>query len=174
MVLLIWLLTATGCDLNMRDQTRVEPFEASPFFAENQSARAWPAYTIPHGYPASPTGFTTGQSTAGELVTTLPISATAAVIERGQSQYAIFCSPCHGQSGDGDGLIVQHGFPAPPSFHSDRLRQVPVGHHFQIISHGLGKMYPYADRITPEDRWAIIAYIQAEIQANDIATGTPP
>src|SRR5262250_2365434 len=79
---------------------------------------------------------------------------------RGQERFNIYCSPCHSRTGDGNGMIVQRGFPAPPSYHIDRLRQAPVGHFFDVITQGYGIMYSYAQRVEPADRWAIAAYIR--------------
>ncbi|MBN8728722.1 MAG: cytochrome c [Xanthomonadales bacterium] len=90
-----------------------------------------------------------------------PIVPTLAVLQRGRERFDIYCAPCHGRSGDGAGMIVQRGFPAPPSYHTTKLRNAPDGHFYQVISHGYGAMYPYADRIAPADRWAIIDYIRA-------------
>jgi mono/diheme cytochrome c family protein len=89
----------------------------------------------------------------------LPV--TLALLHRGQERFNIDCAPCHGRSGNGDGMIVKRGFPAPPSYHSARLRQAPDSHFYEVITHGYGVMYPYADRVAPLDRWAIAAYIRA-------------
>jgi mono/diheme cytochrome c family protein len=86
---------------------------------------------------------------------------TRALLERGQERFRIYCTPCHSELGDGQGMIVQRGFPPPPSYHTDRLREVPVQHFYDVITQGYGAMYPFADRISPEDRWAIAAYIRA-------------
>jgi mono/diheme cytochrome c family protein len=108
----------------------------------------------------------------------LPI--TLPFVARGRNRYDVYCAPCHSRTGDGDGMIVRRGFPAPPSYHTERLRNAPDSHFFQVISNGYGVMYPYADRITPEDRWAIVAYIRAlqlsqhapatELDVQDVAT----
>ena len=95
------------------------------------------------------------------LVETFPFPITREVLERGRERFDIYCSPCHGRTGEGNGMIVQRGFPAPPSYHIDRLRQAPVGHFFDVITHGYGMMYPYAARVEVGDRWAIAAYIRA-------------
>jgi hypothetical protein len=97
----------------------------------------------------------------GKEVDAFPFPVTRAVLDRGRERYNIFCTPCHGWTGDGDGMIVQRGFRPPPSYHTDRLRQAPVGHFFSVITNGFGAMYPYGYRILPQDRWAIIAYIRA-------------
>ncbi|HEY6333373.1 MAG TPA: cytochrome c [Blastocatellia bacterium] len=90
-----------------------------------------------------------------------PIAVTPRLVSRGQERFNIFCSPCHSYLGDGQGMIVKRGFRQPPSFHIDRLRQAPVGHFFDVITNGFGAMPDYAEQITPQDRWAIIAYIRA-------------
>ncbi|MEP6706805.1 MAG: cytochrome c [Pyrinomonadaceae bacterium] len=94
-------------------------------------------------------------------VETLPFPVTAETVNRGQERYQIFCAVCHGMTGHGDGMIVRRGFRPPPSYHDDRLRQAPVGHFFDVITNGWGAMPSYAAQVTPQDRWAIIAYIRA-------------
>jgi mono/diheme cytochrome c family protein len=97
----------------------------------------------------------------GAYVQEIPMVVTRELLARGQERFNIYCSPCHGGSGYGDGMIVQRGFPTPPSYHIDRLRQAPPGYFFDVITNGYGLMYSYNDRVTPEDRWAIVAYIRA-------------
>jgi len=109
-----------------------------------------------------------------------PLPITLPFVARGRNRYDVYCAPCHSRTGDGDGMIVRRGFPAPPSYHTERLRNAPDSHLFQVISNGYGVMYPYADRITSEDRWAIVAYIRAlqlsqhapaaDLDAQDVAT----
>ena len=86
---------------------------------------------------------------------------TLELLTRGQERYRIYCTPCHSELGDGQGMIVQRGFPPPPSYHIDRLRQAPPQYFYDVISDGHGAMYPFADRVQPQDRWAIAAYIRA-------------
>jgi mono/diheme cytochrome c family protein len=86
---------------------------------------------------------------------------TIALLRRGQQRFNIYCSPCHGRAGDGQGVIVQRGFPAPPSYHTDALRNAPDQHFLDVIQNGYGVMYSYAERVPPPDRWAIVAYIRA-------------
>jgi mono/diheme cytochrome c family protein len=90
-----------------------------------------------------------------------PPPLTLALIQRGQQRYRIDCTPCHSELGDGHGMVVQRGFPAPPSYHIDRLRQAPTQHFYDVITHGYGAMYSFAGRVAPADRWAIAAYIRA-------------
>ena len=105
----------------------------------------------------------------------LPIPLTRQLLERGHERFDIFCSPCHGRTGYGDGMIVQRGFKAPPSFHSDRLRQAPAGHFFDVITNGFGVMYDLSDRIRVDDRWAIVAYVRALQQSqNSTLDDVPP
>ena len=97
----------------------------------------------------------------GAVADLFPFPITAADLSRGRERYNIYCSPCHDYTGSGNGMIVQRGFPAPPSFHIDRLRQAPAGHFFDVMTNGFGLMYSYASRVSPEDRWRIAAYIRA-------------
>jgi mono/diheme cytochrome c family protein len=103
---------------------------------------------------------------------------TLALLERGQQRYRIYCTPCHSELGDGNGMVVQRGFPHPPSYHSDRLRQATTQHFYDVITHGYGAMYSFAGRVAPDDRWAIAAYIRAlqlsqQASAADIASVRP-
>ena len=98
-------------------------------------------------------------------------NVTLALLERGQDRYRIYCVPCHSELGDGRGMIVQRGFPSPPSYHSDRLLQAPVQHFYDVITNGHGAMYSFAARVRPPDRWAIAAYIRA-LQRSQLATSS--
>lgn len=163
--LAIAVVVISGCRSEMYDQPRYEPYEASEFFDDGTSARPLVAGTVPRRDPRdqgkwSEELFTTGK-TAGTLAEGLPFPVNRAVLERGQERFRIFCTPCHGELGDGRGMIVQRGFNPPPSFHSDVVRQKPVGHYFDVMTRGFGTMYSYAARIPARDRWAIAAYIRA-------------
>jgi len=163
--LAVALAVLSGCRSEMYDQPRYEPYEASEFFDDGTSARPLVAGTVPRRDPRdqgkwSEELFTTGK-TAGKLAEALPFPVDRAVLERGQERFRIFCTPCHGELGDGRGMIVQRGFNPPPSFHSDVVRQKPVGHYFDVMTRGFGTMYSYAARIPARDRWAIAAYIRA-------------
>ena len=153
-------LQVTGCHQDMYDQVKKEPLEASTFFQDGRSARPLVPGTIARGELEVDTPMFTGKSN-GQLVSELPVPLTKDVLERGQSRFNIYCTPCHGKLGDGDGMIVTRGFRRPPSFHSERLRGMPVGHFFDVITHGFGVMPSYGKRISPEDRWAITAYVRA-------------
>jgi hypothetical protein len=164
----ICLLLVVGCRQDMHDQPRYEPLEGSAFFEDGRSARPRVEGTVARGHLRTDEHFYLGKSN-GELVNTLPFPVTREVLERGQERFNIFCSPCHGRVGNGQGMIVQRGFRQPPSFHIDRLREAPVGYFFDVITNGFGTMYSYADRIPPKDRWAIVAYIRA-LQLSQNAT----
>ena len=170
-VLLFWGLP--GSRSEMYDQPRFEPYEATEFFDDGTSARPLVAGTVPRRDPresgkSSDELFTTGKK-AGQLADSLPFPVDSALLDRGQDRYRIFCTPCHGELGDGRGMIVQRGFNPPPSYHSEELRKKPVGHYFDVMTRGFGTMYSYASRISARDRWAIAAYIRA-LQLSQHAT----
>ena len=114
----------------------------------------------------------------------LPFPVTAEVLARGQQRFNIYCSPCHGEVGDGNGMIVQRGFKHPPSYHIERLRKAPIGYFFDVMTNGYGAMPDYAQQVPPADRWAIAAYIralqlsqhatEADVPAGKQIASTPP
>ncbi len=146
--LLVALLVA-GCDQDMADQPRYDPLEKSSQFPDGMSARTPVAGTLARDTDLSP------------LSQAIPTPVTMELIQRGRERFEIFCTPCHGRSGDGRGVVVRHGFPAPPSYHQDRLRRAPDRHFYDVITNGYGAMYSYTARVSPADRWAIVAYIRA-------------
>jgi hypothetical protein len=159
------LVFLSGCGSELYNQPKYKTFAASDFFDDGSSARPLVAGTVPRGDPrergqASEELFTTGK-TAGKLAVEIPFHVDRSVLERGQERYRIFCTPCHSELGDGQGMIVRRGFNPPPSFHKDELRKEPIGHFFDVMTRGHGTMYSYAWRIPPRDRWAIAAYIRA-------------
>ena len=149
-----------GCRNEMHTQAKYRPLEKSDFFDDRMSARPLVAGTVARGQLQENTEFFTGKS-GTNLVDTLPVPLTMDLLRRGQQRFNVYCSVCHGMTGEGNGMIVQRGFPQPPSFHVDRLREAPVGHFYDVITRGYGIMYPYAVRVEPADRWAIAAYIRA-------------
>lgn len=165
---LLSLFLLTSCAGRMTDQQRYDPLEASTFYSDGKSARDLLPNTVARGQIITDTLLETGLAN-GAPSTTFPFRITQEVLLRGQERYNIYCSPCHGIDGYGDGMIVNRGFTPPPSFHDDRLRNVPPGYIFQVISNGFGAMYSYGDRIPVDDRWAIIAYIRA-LQRSQHAT----
>lgn len=155
-------LFSAGCRKDMHDQPKYRPLAASTFFEDGQSARMLVAGTIARGTLHTDDVLYTGvDPETNQPALTMPVEIDEALLERGRERYNIFCTPCHGATGEGNGMIVRRGFPAPPSFHVDRLRQSPDGHYFNVITNGFGRMYEYGTRVPVEDRWAIIAYIRA-------------
>jgi len=157
---LISLLLLTGCPPNMSDQPKYEVMEESTFFADGGASRPLPEGVLPRGYLRDNPLVYEG-TIDGQPATHFPEPVSMAMLERGQEQFNIYCIPCHGATGHGDGMIVQRGFPAPPSYHTEELREAPPGYLFQVITNGKGLMFPYDYRVEPEDRWAIVAYIRA-------------
>lgn len=167
---LVALLALAGCERVVRDmyaQPRYDPGEASTLWPDGKADRAPVAATVPHagGDLAATSSGRRGEQPlqaqhAAELRRVLP-PPTPALLRRGQQRYTIYCVPCHSPLGDGDGPVVRHGFPAPPSYHQARLREAPDRHFYDVITHGHGIMVSYADRLAPEDRWAVVAYIRA-------------
>jgi mono/diheme cytochrome c family protein len=156
----VLLLTACGCHRDMYDQPRFEPLEMSEFFVDQRSARPRVAGTIAYRAPAPGDVRQTGR-VADQLVDEIPIPVDLAVLRRGQERFNIYCSVCHGRTGVGDGMIVERGYKRPPTYHTDRLRGLPVGHFFEVITQGYGVMPSYATQVAVDDRWAIAAYIRA-------------
>jgi len=146
----------------MQIQPRYNPYDPSDFFADGRSVRQPVTGTVARSelVAGSDEVLYTGKLD-GKDVTAFPFPITRAVLERGRERFNIYCTPCHGMAGDGDGMIVQRGFQHPPSYHIQRLRDAPVGHFFDVITNGFGAMYSYGYRVPPRDRWAIIAYIRA-------------
>lgn len=156
------LFVCSGCRLDMHVQPRYNPYDPTEFFGDGQSARLPVAGTVARGdLTLGPNELLYTGKLNGQPSEVFPYPVTQDIVDRGRQRFDVFCSPCHGYGGDGDGMIVQRGFRHPPSFHDDRLRTEPAGHYFDVITNGFGVMYPYGYRVPPRDRWAIIAYIRA-------------
>lgn len=170
----ILLLATAGCRQDMYNQPKVKTYSASNFFDNGTSAQPIPPHTIEYHAARQNEAFYTGL-TDGVLLAQLPMRVTPALLERGRERYDIYCALCHGASGEGNGEIVQRGFPAPPTYHSERLRNAPIGHFYDVITNGYGVMYPYASRVEPGDRWAIAVYIRAlQLSQHAAANDLPP
>jgi hypothetical protein len=156
------LLALSGCRQDMHVQPRYNPYDPADFFEDGQSARLPVEGTVPRGdLKLGPNELLYTGKVNGQPSESFPFPVTREILDRGRERFNIYCSPCHGFSGDGDGMIVQRGFRRPPSLHEDRLRTAPAGHIFDVITNGQGVMYPYGYRVAPRDRWAIIYYIRA-------------
>lgn len=149
LTLLVGVVLLAGCNQAMEDQPRYDTYEEAALWPNRQSARMPVLGTVARGDPLQP------------APGTMPVALTRELLERGKKQYETFCTPCHGATGAGDGMVVQRGFPAPPSYHSTLLRQAPLKHFYDVIAEGYGVMYSYGARVRPDDRWAIAAYIRA-------------
>jgi mono/diheme cytochrome c family protein len=158
-VLFLLAAAVTACRQDMHDQPKDKPFRESTFFDDKRSARPFVSGTVARGALREDEVFFTGK-VGRDFVTEIPVKVTAELLERGKTEFQVFCSPCHGRTGRGDGMVVQRGFKKPPSYHTDQLRQMPVGYFYDVITNGFGAMSDYAAQVPPEDRWAIAAYVR--------------
>ena len=152
------LFIIAGCDhlhQDMGNQPKNKPLSPSDFFADGRSVRTPVENTV------SRSSLDNDQLMVTKESTMFPMPINEALLERGQERYRIFCSPCHGIQGDGNGMIVLRGMKRPPTYHQDRLRQAPNGYFYDVITNGFGQMYNYAAQVPPRDRWAIVAYVRA-------------
>ena len=160
LAIVVLSVAMAACRQDMHDAPRHDALEASSFFGDGRSARLPVANTVARGQLKEDPHLYQGKID-GQLADAFPMPVTAEVMARGQERFNVFCSPCHGRTGQGNGMIVQRGFRAPPSYHEDRLRNAPVGYFFDVMTHGFGAMQDYAAQVPVADRWAIAAYIRA-------------
>lgn len=160
------LLLISGCTrdwksqpISMWNESRYKPYEATTFFPDNSTSRPTVRGSVARGQLRTDEAFFNGTQN-GTLVTQFPFKLTAETLQRGKQRYEIYCAPCHGEGGAGNGMIIQRGFSKPPDYVEQRLVDAPVGHFYDVITNGYGSMYSYAARIPPRDRWAIAAYIR--------------
>ena len=165
-------LVFAGCENTLRqdmaNQPRQNPLSPSDFFADGRSERPALENTVVRGSVQDDALFVPKESNA------FPLPLTAELLERGQQRYGIFCTPCHGIQGDGMGMVAMRGMKHPPSYHQDRLRQVPNGYLYDVITNGFGAMYGYSAQISPRDRWAIVAYLRALQLSRNAPVGQLP
>lgn len=154
-------LLLSGCRQGMFNQQKLKPYRSSALWENESSARPLPAGTVPRGFLREDRAYFTGVGPDGKFVAELPLPLTKELLLRGKERYDIFCSPCHGRTGDGLGMIVQRGFKRPPSFHIDRLKAERIGYFFDVDTNGFGQMSGYAAQVPVRDRWAISAYVRA-------------
>jgi mono/diheme cytochrome c family protein len=164
-----------ACRQDMHDQPKFIPLRPSTFFDDGRSARPLADGTVARGQLDDDAAFYTGKGPDGKPLDAFPFPVTKEIVERGQERFNIYCTPCHGRLGNGDGMIVRRGFRRPPSYHIDRLRAVPNGYLYDVISKGFGAMPDYAAQIAPADRWAIVSYIRAlQLSQNASVKDAPP
>jgi hypothetical protein len=159
--------TSEGLEHGMENQPKANPMTESDFFSDGRVARPLVAGTVARGHLKADALFYTGKMN-GKDSEIFPFPITRAVLERGRERFDIQCALCHGRTGSGDGMIVQRGFPHPPSYHTEDFRKMPVGHYVDVMTNGFGTMYSAADRVSVADRWAIAAYIRV-LQASRTA-----
>jgi hypothetical protein len=169
---LLCAMAFSGCDMALRqdmaDQPKNRPLSPSAFFADGRSERPLVENTVPRGSLEDDV-YNVSKDYAG-----FPLSVDEKLLRRGEDRYKVFCTPCHGLQGDGNGMAAVRGMKHPPSYHIDRLRQAPNGYFYDVISNGFGVMYSYSERIAPRDRWAIIAYVRAlQLSRNAKASDLP-
>ena len=163
------LAASAACRQDMHDQPKYIPLRPSDFFGDGRSERPLLPGTIARGHLKDDVAFYTGKGPDGKPVDGFPFPVTKEVLDRGQQRFNIYCTPCHGHLGNGDGMIPSRGFRHPPTYHQDRLRKVPDGYIFDVITTGFGAMQDYSAQVAPADRWAIVAYIRA-LQLSENAT----
>ena len=157
----------------MHDAPRYDPYEASPVFPGGASAQPLVEGTVARGYLDDDEQLYTGK-VGGKFADTFPFPITEAELNRGQQRFNVYCSPCHGRTGEGNGMVVQRGLKQAASYHVDRLRQMPPGYFFDVITNGFGIMPDYRMQITPEDRWRIVAYVRALQLSHHATTADVP
>jgi mono/diheme cytochrome c family protein len=172
-VVLASVVLCTACRQDMQDQPKYKPLGENTFFPDGRNSRPIPANTIALDELNDTGAYHTGMSN-GTFVDTIPAPINVKLLNRGHDRYDIFCSPCHGRLGDGNGMVAQRGLRAPANFHTDRLRSVPPGYIFQVITSGYGGMGDYADQVPVDDRWAIVAYIRALQLSRDASLSDVP
>jgi mono/diheme cytochrome c family protein len=156
----VLFLALAGCRNGMHDQPRYKPLAESDFFSDHRSARPEIEGTVARGHLRIDEARYTGKI-GGEDIDLFPIPIGKGDIERGQTRFNIYCTPCHGRLGDGNGMVVLRGYRQAATYYSDKLMKAPVGHFLDVVTNGFGAMPSYASRLDPDDRWRVIAYIRA-------------
>jgi mono/diheme cytochrome c family protein len=170
----LMLFALTGCRDDMHNQPRYKPLAASEFFADHRSERPEIEGTVARGHLKIDSARYTGKFN-GEDIDQFPIPITRDDIERGRERFNIYCTPCHGRLGDGNGMVVLRGYRQAASYYSEKLMKAPAGHFFDVMTNGFGAMPSYASRVQPDDRWRIVAYIRAlQLSESAKVTDVPP
>ena len=167
-VLIVISAISSACRQDMHNQPKYVPFRTTDFFGDERSARPFVEGTVARGHLHDDVLLETGKMGAADA-DVFPFRVDAPVLARGRERYDIYCAPCHGRTGAGDGMIVQRGFRRPVSYHDERLRNAPAGHFVDAMVNGFGAMADFADKLNAHDRWAIAAYIRA-LQLSEHAT----
>ena len=168
LVVIALAVVIAACRQDMHDGPRYEAYEASTSFPDGRASRTPPTGTVARGWLREDEALYTGKVN-GQLVDTIPFVVSHADLKRGQERFNIYCTPCHGRIGDGQGMVVQRGLRQAASYHQDRLRQERIGYFFDVITNGFGAMQGYAEQVPVRDRWLIAAYVRA-LQFSQYAT----
>jgi mono/diheme cytochrome c family protein len=168
MVMMAASVGLAGCRQDMHNAPRYEVYEASDSFADGRASRNPPVGTVARGQQRDDDWLYTGK-VDGLPAQAFPFPIGAAEMQRGRDRFTIYCTPCHGQLGDGRGMVVQRGLRQAATYHQERLQAAPVGYFFDVITNGFGAMQGYAEQIPPRDRWLIAAYVRA-LQLSQNAT----
>ena len=161
-------VAVAGCRQDMHVAPRYETYEASPFFNDGRASRQAPTGTVARGWLREDEALHTGRVN-GELVSEFPFPVSSEDMARGRDRFNIYCTPCHGVLGDGQGMVVQRGLRRAASYHQDRLRDEKVGYFYDVVTNGFGAMQGYAEQVPVRDRWLIVAYVRA-LQLSQHAT----
>jgi mono/diheme cytochrome c family protein len=185
--LLTLCLTAAGCyrkkpsdkppihlNPNMDNQEKYKAQSESGFFPDSSDMRMPVEGTVARGYLREDTEYYKGKNARGEFITKAPVEIDMKIMDRGRERYNIYCSPCHSRVGDGRGIIADKGLPPLPSFHIDRIREMPDGQIYDVITTGLRNMPSYAHQVMPADRWAIVVYLRALQRSQNSSLGDIP
>ena len=161
--------TASACRQDMHDAPRFTALQQNPFYADQRSSRPLIDGTVARGQLRDNDAFYTGMTAPNTPVALIPMAVTHETVARGRDRFNVYCAPCHGRTGEGNGMIVQRGYKQPPSFHDPRLRAAAAGYYYDVMTKGFGQMPDYAAQIQPKDRWAVVAYVRA-LQLSQHAT----
>ena len=172
-LLFVGVVSLAGCRRDMQDQPRYKPLAATDFFGDGRSARPLVDDTVARGHLQLNTLLYTGKINDAPA-DVFPFPITRVDLLRGQERFNIYCSPCHSRVGDGNGLVVRRGFHQAADYHSERLLKAPVGHFVDVMTNGFGFMPSYAQRVSPEDRWRIAAYIRVLQLSQNASMGDVP
>jgi len=170
---LLTTLAFAGCRQDMHDAPRYEAFEASSSFPNGSASRTAPAGTVARGWLRDDEALYTGK-VGGQVVDQFPFPIVAADLQRGQARFNIYCTPCHGKLGDGQGMVVQRGLRQAASYHQDRLREERLGYFYDVVTNGFGAMQGYAEQIPVRDRWLIVAYVRTLQMSQHAAVADVP
>jgi mono/diheme cytochrome c family protein len=173
LALFLVAVTFASCRQDMHDSPRFRPYRGSDLYADGSSARPLVDGTVARGHLDDDELLYTGRVN-GQLSALFPFPITRADLDRGEERFNIYCSPCHGRTGEGNGMVVQRGFKKAANYHIDRLRQAPAGYFFEVITNGFGAMPDYKSQIPVEDRWRIIAYVRALQLSHDAPASDVP